>query len=287
MKLQHRLEDLALEAAFGGARRLSRTRALKLGATLGSLVRRLGLRTKVARENLTRAFPEWSAGQREDVLRRHYEELGRVALEYGSLGRLARAPRGEVVAEVRNWEYLERLKGRGAILLSAHFGNFELVGAHLGQSHPTDFVVKALSNPLVEERIRRQRQQAGLGTIDSSDVRNVYRALRAGRWVGMLADQDARRQGIFVPFFGVPASTPAGPARIALATGAPIVMGFDFRQPDGRNVIELQTLEMPEGDRPDAVEELTRRHVQVLESVVRRRPESWFWVHRRWKTRPA
>jgi Kdo2-lipid IVA lauroyltransferase/acyltransferase len=123
--------------------------------------------------------------------------------------------------------------------------------------------------------------------IDAGDPRRVYETLRAGGWVCMLADQDARGAGVFVPFFGRPASTPAGPARIALKAGAPIVMGFVTRRADGRLALDLEpALERPAADDPDPVRTLTARHTAQLERRVRMRPEQWFWLHRRWKTRP-
>ena len=125
--------------------------------------------------------------------------------------------------------------GRGAILMSGHYGNFELLGAFLGQTNPVDFVVRPLSNAGVESLIDRERERAGVGRIPASvGARRIYEALRANHWVAMLADQDARRAGVFVPFMGRLASTPVGPARIALATGAPVIMGFITRRADGR-----------------------------------------------------
>ena len=198
------------------------------------------------------------------------------------------------LAEVRGLEHLERALagGRGAILLSGHVGNIELYGAFLAQRAPVDFVVRALSNPRVEALLSRQRTAAGVGQISAAiGTRRVYRALRENRCVAMLADQDARRHGVFMPFLGTPASTALGPARIALATRAPIVTGFGFRRPDGRHELEVQP---PLGDDPDAgdprapgaAERLTALHVARLERWVRARPESWFWLHRRWKTAP-
>jgi KDO2-lipid IV(A) lauroyltransferase len=139
----------------------------------------------------------------------------------------------------------------------------------------------------MEAWIRRERAAAGIGTISTEKVRDVYASLRANRCVAMVADQDARRHGVFVPFLGRPASTPVGPARIALATGAPIVTAFVQRQSDGRHVIEMEPpIDMPARDDPDAVERITVAHVARLEQRVRRAPEHWFWVHRRWKTPP-
>ena len=279
---------LLTRGALAGLRALSWERARAVGERLGGVVRRLGLRRRVAEENLALAFPQWSAIERQRMLREHYRELGRVVAEYAQLDRLARAPLGEVIVEARGLERIEPLRGRGAILLSGHYSNFELMGATVARLNPVDFLVKPLSNPGVERLIARRRAEAGVGCISTNDgTRGVYESLAAGRWVAIVADQDARRHGLFVPFFGVPASTAAGPARVSLKTGAPLVMGFAVRRPDGRIDVEVEgPLQVPEPGAPDAVARLTALHVAVLEARVRARPELWFWLHRRWKTRP-
>jgi KDO2-lipid IV(A) lauroyltransferase len=290
LKATHALEAALARALAAGVRTLPWRASLGVGAALGGAMGALGIRRDVAAANLARAFPERSAAERAAILRAHYRELGRVAVEYARLGELVRSPAGEVIARVSGLEHLElvRAAGRGAILLSGHVGSFELVGALLGQQHPVDFVVRPLSNPAVESLLSRARAGAGVGEISAATgTRRVFEALRANRWVAMLADQDARRLGVFVPFFGHPASTAIGPARFALATGAPIVMGFDLREPDGRHVLEIDPpLEPGDPKAPGAVERLTALHVARLEQVVRARPESWFWLHRRWKTAP-
>jgi KDO2-lipid IV(A) lauroyltransferase len=285
------LEALLVRALFAGMRSVSWRRSLAAGAALGDAAHALGLRRAVAADNLAHAFPERSVSERARILRAHYRELGRVSVEYARLDVLARAPAGEVVAEIHGFEHLDaaRRAGRGAILMSGHFGNFELVGARLATLHPTAFVVRPLSNPRVEALIGARREAAGVGQISADrGVRRVYEALRENRWVALLADQDARRQGVFVPFLGRPASTAAGPARIALATGAPIIMGFAMRQPDGRHVLEIEPpLGIPDPGAADAALRLTALHAQRLERRVRERPDHWFWLHRRWKTAPA
>ncbi len=281
-------EALVVRGLIAGLRTMSWRRALALGERLGGLARALGLRRRVAEENLARAFPERTAAERAAILREHYRELGRVVAEYARLAELARTPRGQVVAEVRGEEHLERARGRGAILLTGHYSSFELLGACIGQSHPLDVVARPLSNPRVEALIARERRAAGIGVISAdTEARRVYQALRAGRWVAMVADQDARRHGAFVPFLGRPASTTTGPARLALATGAPIIMGFVTRRADGRLELEVERpLDSPEPGAVDAALVLTARHVARLEAWVRKRPELWFWLHRRWKTAP-
>jgi Kdo2-lipid IVA lauroyltransferase/acyltransferase len=269
-------------------RALSWARARAVGESLGDAARALGIRRRVAEGNLALAFPSRDPAWRAGVLREHYRELGRVVAEYAHLDRLARAPFGEVFVEVRNLERFEPLRGRGAILLSGHYSSFELMGAAMTRLNPVDFLVRPLSNPRVERLIARRRAAAGIGTISTYEgTRGVYKALAAGHWVAFLADQDARRHGVFVPFLGSPASTAVGPARIAIRTRAPIITGFAVRRADGRLDLDVdEVLDLPEDDSPESVLRLTAAHVAVLERRVRARPELWFWLHRRWKTRP-
>jgi len=288
MKPAHALESLLVSAAFASLDRLSWPAALRSGAALGDAAHALGIRREVARRNLALAFPERSAAERDALLARHYRELGRVAAEYGRMPRLVAAADGEVVAGVEGLEPLRALAGRGLMLLTGHYGNFELLGAWLGRINPVDFLVQPLSNPAVEARIERLRGAAGVGTISTrGGVKQVFKALRAGRWIALLADQDARGRGVFVPFFGRLASTPEGPARLSLQTGAPIVMGFPTRREDGRHHLVIEPPHWPEGGTDtESVRALTAWHTAKLEAQVRRAPEYWFWLHRRWKTSP-
>jgi KDO2-lipid IV(A) lauroyltransferase len=172
--------------------------------------------------------------------------------------------------------------------LTAHFGNFELAALRVAQLHTLDLVVKPLSNPGVEAWVTAQRERAGVGLIPvGAGVRRVFEALQQNRWVAMLGDQDVSHYGIFVPFFGTPASTAVGPAAIALRTGAPLIPAYAYRRGDGRHEIHmLPPLARPAADDPDPVRTLTRAHVAQLEVWVRERPAMWFWLHRRWKSRP-
>lgn len=274
--------------ALAGLGAMSWVRARGAGERLGDAVRALGVRRRVAEENLALAFPGWSEAERQRVLREHYRELGRVTAEYAHLVRLARAPAGEVIVDLDGLDVLRPLRGRGVVIMSGHFSNFELLGACAGRLNPVDFLVRPLSNPGTEAMISGIRARAGVGCISTAEgTRGLYAALAAGRWVAILGDQDARRRGCFVPFLGRPASTAAGPARISLKSGAPIVMGFLERRADGRfDLVMRGPLEAPDPDSPGAVERLTALHTAVLEERVRARPELWFWLHRRWKTRP-
>ena len=285
----HLIESLLLRGAASGFRAMNWRTSLSAGAWLGDRMREAGVRRSVAEANLASVLPAWDAETRRCILREHYREVGRIAAEYSRLPELVHSKPGAVVAEVRGMEHLEAAVGigRGVILMTGHFGNFELLGAWLGHTHPVDFVVKPLSNPHVERWLTARRTAAGVGTLSTDgSLKRVYQSLRAGRCVAMLADQDARRSGAFVPFMGRLASTPVGPARLSLATGAPIVMGFPVRQADGRHVLELDPPMLPDPGGTGAVERLTAWHTARLEAWVRRIPHQWFWLHRRWKTAP-
>jgi KDO2-lipid IV(A) lauroyltransferase len=289
MNPSHVFETLLTRALIRGVRALPWRPSLAFGAALGDTLRRSSLRRRVAAENLAHAFPSWSAEQREQVLRENYRELGRVAAEYARLADLARRDGDEVVAETHGLEHPMALRGRGVLFLTGHFGNFELLGAWVARMQHLDFVARPLANPGVDALLMRERAKAGVGLIpaDRTGVRRIYEALRENGWVAMLADQDGGRNGVFVPFLGRPASTAIGPARIALATGVPIVMAHGFRRADGRHGLVMEApLVAPDPRAPDAAERLTAMHVARVEQWVRERPASWFWLHRRWKTRP-
>lgn len=287
---RHGLEAWLIRGLAAAIRARDPRRAGALGERFGNLARSLGARRTVAEANLRLAFPERSEVERAAILRAHFRELGRVVAEYARLAELARAGPDPWVVEMRGIEHLEaaRAAGRGAILLSGHYSSFELAVAAIARDHPVDLVVRTLTNPRAEAWIATERRRAGVGLIDAaSGLRAIYRALRANRVVGMLADQDARRAGVFVPFLGRPASTPIGPARVALATGAALLMGAAIRRADGRLDAEIEPpLAVPDPGAPDAAERLTALHVARLEVRVRARPELWFWLHRRWKTPP-
>jgi KDO2-lipid IV(A) lauroyltransferase len=288
MGLSHRLEAGLVRASMAWARSRPWPRCHAIGERIGDAARGLGLRRKVAASQIAAAFPERDAEARDAILAGHYRELGRVWTEYAWMPELLRRPPGEVVVDIPGVEHLEALRGRGAMLLTGHYGPFELLGAYLARINPVDFIVKPLSNPHVEAMLQSTRASAGVGAIPlGMSLRGAMRALRAGRWVAMLADQDARRHGVFVPFMGRPASTPVGPARLSIAAGVPIVMGFCQRREDGRLDLEVPPPLVAHDPRaPDAALELTARHTACLEARVRQRPELWFWLHRRWKTTP-
>jgi KDO2-lipid IV(A) lauroyltransferase len=237
-----------VETRFSG---LSWPAARARGAALGSLVGALGIRRDVARANLALAFPQQPIAWRERVLAEHYRELGRVAAEYPRMATLARAPREQVFARWQGEEHPRAAlaMGRGLIFVTGHVSNFELAAATVSRVFPLAVVVKPMSNPGAEAWVRALRLEAGLELLPVGlGMRGAIRRLRAGGALAMLADQDARRDGVFVPFFGRLASTAAGPAWLSLATGAPIVFCYSVRAPDGRFELSFDPPLVPSGD---------------------------------------
>jgi KDO2-lipid IV(A) lauroyltransferase len=179
--------------------------------------------------------------------------------------------------------------GRGAILITGHFGSWELPGCVLAMlGYPVDLLVGVQHNRLVQELMNRLRRSCGIGIIEPQRLLQAAHALRANRLVAMLSDQDAGRAGVFVDFLGEPASTPRGAARLAIMARSPIVPGFIVRTAGLSHRIELdRPIWPPESASEQAVRDLTHAYTRVIESYVRRYPGQWLWSHRRWKTRPG
>lgn len=287
--LAHRAQYAGLLLLEETASRLPWGARCAAGRALGRAWHLLDRRhRRVARENAGRAFPEWGRDRVAALVRANFEHLGATAVE--SLG-LARTTRAELLARCR-FEGLEHLdaalaQGRGALVLTAHLGNWELAGlAMAARGYPFFAVGRRQANPLIDGRVTRLRESFGGTLIHHREaVRPVLRALRQGALVAFLMDQRAlRREAVGSRFFGQPVVTNQGLALLALKTGAPVVPGFDERVGE-RHVIRLHPALPPpeEKGRPEQVRAYTERFDAAIEEAVRRTPEQWFWVHRRWR----
>jgi KDO2-lipid IV(A) lauroyltransferase len=277
--------------------RLPRSRAVQLGGAAGAAWARLGLpRTETALVNLRIAFPHWSEDRRRQTCRRAFANLGRGVAELAFINRLTPENLDDFV-RFEGFEHLEQARrshpAGSAIALSAHYGNWELLAVAVALRGVPISVVQREQSPGFDALVRSWREGPRSVVLPrGSAARATLRALREGRVVAMLLDQDAPRQeGIFVPFFGRLACTRDAPARIAMRTGVPVVPVFIQRLGEGdRHTVRFQPpLPMePPGDEP---EQATRTNVlrmnQAIEQVVREDPEQWIWDHRRWKTQPA
>ena len=182
-------------------------------------------------------------------------------------------------------------RGRGAILVGGHFGNWELMGAALAQmGYPIVFLVGEQHNILVDRMMNRHREFMGIQIIHmGAAVRGVIKSLRANCIVALLSDQDAGRDGVFVDFFGKKSSTHQGPAVFALKTGVPIVFASAIRRPCGRHHIVLEKLcfDHLKNITDENIKEVTQAYTSLLERKIREYPDHWFWMHRRWKSSPS
>ncbi|HUG39828.1 MAG TPA: lysophospholipid acyltransferase family protein [Longimicrobiales bacterium] len=291
--VRHRLEYFLVRGVQGLERVLGSALAGGLMAAAARLAYRpAGIRRDVVESHLRRAFPDREERWIRRTAAASYAHLGREGL---SLLRLYRLGRADVLGETRVVEGLDAIReavasGRGAVVVTGHFGNWEIGGAAVAaRGIPLDVVVQRQANPLFDRLINDARARLGMRVIyRGRATREALRALRRGRVVAFVADQDAREAGIFVPFFGTPASTFRGPAVLALRSGAPVFIGTAVRGPDGRHEVRLRPIPLPPpGDPEERAAALTAAHVGALEEVIRAAPEQYFWHHRRWKTAPG
>lgn len=263
-----------------------------LGRGLGRFVfRHVGARRQVVLDNLEHAFPERDVLSLWDLAERIYANLGVNIFAFFALARFTPA---RIRARVRleNTDYLDGLRdaGEGALLMTGHFGHWELLGAAVSAyGYPTKYLVRTQSNPWADRLQNKIRNRAGLGVIRAdASVRQLVRHVREGGYVGVLPDANAGDDGVFVDFLGRQASTPRGLAYFAFKLKCPIVPVFLVRQADGTHVARFHDpiLADPDWDEPTAILQLTRAYTDVLADMVRAHPDHYFWIHRRWKTRP-
>lgn len=277
----------------GGIGRLPATTGAWLGRRLGDLAWvLLAGRRRLALDNLRRAFPDLDETARRRLGRRALQHLGLMTVELCAA--LCR-PLERTLASIRveGLDYLRAaMTGHGrALVLTAHQGNWELLTvAHRLTGYPLTVVVRPLDSPWLNAVADRLRRRAGVELVDKRNaLRAVGEALARGRMVGILLDQNAaRREGVFVPFLGRPASTSRSLAVLARRTRTPIVPLFIRREAPGRHCVRIRpALETPRtGDRERDVVELTASCTRVIEDEIRHAPEQWLWVHDRWRTRP-
>ncbi|MGA1994753.1 MAG: lysophospholipid acyltransferase family protein [Bryobacteraceae bacterium] len=242
---------------------------------------------RVARRNLEAAYPELVPVRREAIIDGVFGSVGRLLV---SFARFPRIHRGNLDRWIRleGGEHFEtaRRRGRGVLFATAHLGNWELSAfAHAMLAAPMSVVVRRLDNPLVDRLVERRRSLSGNRAIGKKDfARSILKALAANQAVGILIDQNALPgDGVFVPFFGVPASASTGFAKLAAHSGATVLPGFALWSDEERRFVLRFYPPVPmTGDAARDTATLQAR----LEEVVREYPDQWLWLHRRWKTRP-
>lgn len=243
----------------------------------------LGIRREVARQNIARVFPDLSSDKRRELLKNVYHNLGLTAAELYLLDER------KLIASVTlsGKEHADEAlgMGRGAILATAHLGNWEAARTLPLFGLPLSVVAQKQHNPYFDAYTAALRTRQGVRLIDPQrGLKDILTHLRAGGMVAILTDQNAGPQGLTLDFMGFPASHWNGVAKISLRHKVPIVPAFAVRTPQGINICFEPVIFHPEL----AAEEENYRRVlkeldQVVESYIRKHPEQWFWVHRRWK----
>ena len=249
---------------------------------------------RAAQQNLRLAFPEWNQARRRSAIRSMERQLGWMAAEFARFPQYTKENIEETVLVEGLENFLAaQARGKGVLFLTGHMAAWELAPvAHALRGYPLHFLARSIDNARVDRLVNRYRCLCGNAPIEKNrSARSVLTVLRSGGTVGILADHNTLpSEGVFVNFFGIPACTTAGLARFALHTGAAVVPGFmhwddaaqKYRLCFGPAVEISRT-----GDEAADIRENTQRFTRTIEQHIRKYPDQWLWLHRRWKTRPA
>lgn len=291
------LEFLVVRTALGLLRVAPRPVAMSIGVNAGRLAyRALGKLRRIGLRNLELAYPEKTASERDAILRSAFGNLGRVMAVVSRFGGLSRGNLSDLIEYTPTPEFAAayeqtKIDGRGRIILGGHMGNWELQAfSYPIFFEPLSFLARRMDNPRIEEMVRTIRTRLGNKQIDKVNAAGpILRVLRAGGTVGVLADVNSHpKEGVFVPFFGIPACTATGIAMLAGRANAVIVPMFAIW--DGVRKYKIVHGDIIEpvnsGNREADIEKTTALCVAATERIIRAYPDQWIWIHRRWKTRP-
>jgi KDO2-lipid IV(A) lauroyltransferase len=291
-RLRHQLEYLAVSSIALMLRPLPVSVVRRLGETLGVMFYLVDVvHRRIALANLKVAFPKKSSAECRAIARSMFQHFGRLLLE---LMKYSSLPRERQLAMI-DWEGEERVRlalaqGKGILFCTGHFGFWEQQAlAHALKFEPMAVMARALDNPRLHDLLETIRTSNGNEVVyRRGAVRKVLRLLADGKGVGILIDQHmTSADAIYVDFFGRPAATTSTLAALAIRTGAPVIPLFAFPAPGGRYRMIYEHPVEPPRDSEDAVREFTQRCTDVLEMHVRRHPELWLWMHRRWRDAPG
>ncbi|MFB3777084.1 MAG: lysophospholipid acyltransferase family protein [Bryobacteraceae bacterium] len=287
-RLRNRLEYwAALFVLFTleyGPRSLSDWLARRYVALLDLAIPRL---RRTARRNLEMALPGLTARERGRIADGVFQSIARLLVSFARLPRIGRDNVGRWI-RYEGYEHFEAAirRGRGVLIATGHLGNWELSAfAHALLTGPMHVVVRPLDNPLLDALVARRRALSGNRLMEKKDfARGMLAALAANQAVGILIDQNTSPEyGVFVDFFGIPACSNGGLARIAAHTGAAVILGCAlWSEREQRYVLRFYPPVEIAGD----VQADTQRVQKGLEEIIREHPDQWLWIHRRWKTRP-
>lgn len=269
----------------------SHKRALRVAGGLGRVFHFLFFWWRsTARENLRRAFPEWSEREVRRCARLVFVNLAKTVFEFlrsrnigdDEFRTLVRFHGAEHLAAARN-------AGKPLVLIAAHYDNWEWLGRRIVlEGFPLTVVARAQDDPRLTALVNETRAVHGYRVVDRSDVRGAMRALRRNEVLGILPDQNTAESGAFVEFFGRQASTAVGPYRLARRSGAGLVLALSRRAPDDTHDGYILPLDVPAPTGDDEADEVAGMQAitKAIEAWIRVEPAQWLWVHKRWRTRP-
>lgn len=261
----------------------------KLATGLGILLYNLLKgRNKIIRNNLSKAFPgEYTEEEREELIKKIYRNLGMTFIEFMLLEKLTNDEINSYIS-VEGKENLDNIKkdGKGVILYTAHFGNWEWQGAHFSiKDYPVVAIARDQNNPFFNKRINKIRRSKNVEMIPRDGaLRKIIKSLHKGKYLYILGDQNARRRGWQIDFFGRKASTYTGPVRLASSTGAYILPVFMAREDWMKHKIFIYPpYQIEKGSSKKEQQEDLQYLTELTEKVISKYPDQWFWLHRRWK----
>jgi KDO2-lipid IV(A) lauroyltransferase len=286
--LLHRIEYAAVMMVRAALRPLPMRTVLAAGTLLGRVFHAVDRsHRRLALVNLQAAFPVRSATEREAIAREMFAHFGRllmVLLKFSTMSSREMLDRVEFEGHER--VVAAHAQGRGVLLFTGHFGYWEINAlVHALTLHPMAVMARPLDNPLLHDLLEEVRKRTGNSVIyRRGALRRVLRTLASNQAVALLIDQHIHTDAVYVDFFNRPAATTAALAAIALRTGAPVFPVFALPLPGGRfRMVYEHAVDPPKADGPEAVHDFTQRCTDVLEMYVRRYPELWLWMHRRWR----
>ena len=276
-----------LEIAFNYIEKLPREKALKKGEVIASLLRLFKYRKEVVFKNLDIAFPEKDKEWKENIYRGTISNIGRNIIEFPKIPQYFKSGSIKNIVQIKEGkEILDKYRGKGAILVTAHLGNWEIAGSGLtAYSYPITALAYRQKNTEINNLIEKIRKESGLRIIyHDQTLKEFLKALNSGEFIAFLVDQNAlRHRGTFVDFFGMKASTVTFPAKLAVKYKKPVLFSyFIFNEKSKSYELFIEEINIENKD----IKQLTQDYTKAIEEAVRKYPSQYLWTHKRWKTRP-
>lgn len=289
----HRVEYYSMRGLIAGLSKLDWKTACSIGERLGEFIYSgLKIRRDVVEKQIAAAFPDLGRAGVAELSKAAYRHLGRTSVEAALLPTLSKDELLALVEQVDGWEHVAGRSDetKGMLMVGAHHGNWELIGAYLAaRGLAPEVIVRGADNRLFEDYLNENRSRLGMDVVHDTDaVRRITKAMRQGRYVALLADQGVLGlASTFVTFFGRPAKTPRGFAVFALRFDVPVCFMDMLRLPNGRFRVVFEPVSVERtGDKDKDTDAMVVEYSRILEKWVRQYPGQYFWQHRRWRRQP-